>query len=152
MWQCLAMEMKPNFSDPDIRQFIQKKIADFENAVIDIFEYTGEEYIAESMSLNTYKDRTRNLRGSIGYVILKGGNIIRQSYPAGGEGAAQGLALAKQVAKHYPTGIVLIVTAGMHYAVYVESKGYDVITGTGQLASDKIKQRLKKLLDKLNRA
>lgn len=48
----------------------------------------------------------------------------------GNEGVTNGLNLADEAASEHSNGIVLIVTAGMQYALYVEAMGYDVLTGS----------------------
>ena len=77
---------------------------------------------------------TWDLRGSIGYVIVKNHHIIERYFPfigLGDEGTKQGHAYAEEVALLIDEGdIMLIVVAGMDYAYYVEAKGYDVISGS----------------------
>ena len=48
----------------------------------------------------------------------------------GDEGVTKGLNLADEAAAQHSNGIVLIVTAGMQYALYVETMGYDVLSGS----------------------
>jgi len=47
------------------------------------------------------------------------------------------------IAAQYPTGMILVVVAGMEYAAAVESKGYDVITGSSREA-EKLRDYIKK--------
>lgn len=83
-----------------------------------------------------YIDDTGYLRSSIGYAIYNNGICITQNYEPGtnGEGAAGGMEAAKrtanQVAAEYTTGIVAVVVCGADYAAAVESRGYDVLTGS----------------------
>lgn len=85
-----------------------------------------------------YIDDTGYLRSSIGYAIYNNGICISQNYEPGtnGEGAAGGMEAAKrtanQVAAKYTTGIVAVVVCGADYAAAVESKGYDVLTGSSK--------------------
>ena len=95
--------------------------------------YIGEEFVNKARTNNTYQDQTGNLRSSIGYVIAKNGRIIKRNFEQRGdanEGVTLGLNLADKAVAEYPNGIVLIVTAGMNYGLYVESMGYDVLTGS----------------------
>lgn len=100
-------------------------------------------YARDDMSsARHFTDRTANLRNSIGYIIVQDGRVILTSFSgntASSEGykgdAAlahqKGLTYAQSVAQGYsPDRTYLIVVAGMEYAIYVEAKGYDVITGT----------------------
>lgn len=45
----------------------------------------------------------------------------------GSEGSRKGLEYAKELASQYEAGVTLVVVAGMDYASYVNSRGYDVI-------------------------
>lgn len=45
----------------------------------------------------------------------------------GSEGSEEGLAYARSLATSFKSGITLIVVAGMDYASYVNSRGYDVM-------------------------
>ena len=73
-------------------------------------------------------DRTGNLRSSIGCMMLENGRVISSSGfdsvsgPQGGgsEGSTEGKRYIEELASKFPTGIVLIVVAGMDYAAYVE--------------------------------
>lgn len=90
-----------------------------------------------------YTDQTKNLRNSIGYVIYKDGVSIRENIEVGGEGSsAARLALAQVPSK---AGYVLVGIAGMNYASYLESLGYNVITSQGMLLIQDLYKSLKKL-------
>ena len=60
----------PMFSIADIA----KRIDEFAEAKvqksIETLHYVGEEFVNRARSIRTYKDRTGNLRSSIGYVVL----------------------------------------------------------------------------------
>lgn len=88
-----------------------------------------------------YIDRTANLRSSIGYIIVHNGNIVTQSsfepIRGGNEGASEGRAYAQRLAAENASGLVLIVVAGMNYAKYVSSRGYDVLD-TAEVLSEKL--------------
>jgi hypothetical protein len=92
-----------------------------------------------------YIDDTGNLRSSIGYVIFNEGEIVKQNFTGNPEGVQMGLNQATKAAKQYPLGIVAVIVAGMDYALAVESKGYDVITGPASNIKPWLEQRLAKL-------
>jgi hypothetical protein len=71
-----------------------------------------------------YLDQTGNLRSSIGYFIAKDGVIIK------GQGTSESRSFASSIIRQYNSGFSLIVVAGMEYAVYVEAKGYNVISSS----------------------
>lgn len=92
-----------------------------------------------------WKDASGNLRSSIGYIIMDDG---KEAFHGGFErvdgpqrdktsvdGTKEGMSYAKKLASEYPTGIVLIIVAGMEYAAYVESvKSRTVLAGGRILA------------------
>ena len=120
-----------------IPQFTQGQI----NATIDAFEsrvigqfisayvYMGEEFINKARQYGNYTDRTGNLRSSIGYAVIMDGNIMQQEIFAEGEALHDTQQLIEELRTKWG-GIVLIGFAGMEYAAAVESKGFDVITGS----------------------
>lgn len=84
---------------------------------------------------------------------LKDGTIKTYTYTAkvkiggsGEVGAAQGKTLAQKIGEQ-TKGVALVVTAGMNYAVHVESKGRDVISGAELFA----KKELPKMLEQIQK-
>ena len=89
--------------------------------------YVGELCLIEARDGGTYEDRSGNLRSSIGYAVLINGQVLQyacvEKVKDGSEGLVQGLEyLRSRIQKASKKGIVLIVTAGMNYAEYVETK------------------------------
>jgi hypothetical protein len=113
-----------------------------DSKMLSILQYKGEEFVNKARALNTYQDDTGNLRSSIGYVILKDGEIIDMNFkadgPDGETGKLKGMEFAGKIADLYPSGFVLIGVAGMEYARHVEAMNYDVITGS-QPESEELK-------------
>ncbi len=123
-------------------------------ATITTMMYVGERCIRQARDYGNYNDITGNLRSSIGYAVLRAGRIVHQSKPkaykgpkgAGSEGVSEGQLLLKRLAGEYPKGIVLIVTAGMEYAVYVEDIHHkDVLTSSRLLAEKLVPELLEKM-------
>ena len=130
--------------EKDIEAWAEKNIQKF----IQALSYVGEEIVNEARLSGNYNDQTGNLRSSIGYVVAQDGLIARRDYKVtkGGEdGAQKGQSLAERAAAEHPKGIVLIVTAGMQYALYVEAMGYDVLFGHLPDKS-KVMQTIKEML------
>lgn len=96
----------------------------------DFLSEIGERFCDEARATKTFSDRTGRLSASIGYGIVVNGSTVRTGGFGGGEGEAQGIATlqraSSEVGGSSPT---LIVVAGMHYAIYVERKGYAVLDG-----------------------
>ena len=125
--------MQPKFSQASVEKQLIQWAAKNERRFIIALSYLGEEFVNRARSISTYLDQTGNLRSSIGYVIAKNGRVLKRNYEQvldGNEGVTEGLNLADKAAAEHPRGIILIVTAGMNYALYVESMGYDVLSGS----------------------
>ena len=48
----------------------------------------------------------------------------------GSKGIVEGKRIAEEAAKIHPESLIGVIVAGMEYALYVEAKGYDVLTGS----------------------
>ncbi len=129
--------LKAMFNLNQVRDYISDQIDQVEEKSIEALRYQGEEFINKARNSGNYTDRTGNLRASIGYVILKDGQEIDSSFPGG---KSKGVSAAKkaidEVRGLFGKGLVLIGVAGMNYAAAVESKGFDVITGSAPNSND----------------
>ena len=130
------------FGSAQIRKALEAKSQEYDEKAIDVLRFTGEKFVNKARTLNTYKDRTGNLRSSIGYIIMLDGRVIDRNFVVSGRGSGgtkgtdQASKFASDVALGYPKGYVLIGVAGMNYAAYVEANGYDVITGASPSESE----------------
>ena len=106
--------------------------------IINEMAQMGEVFIkdARTKTVGTFVNRTTRLRNSIGYVISRDGVVKHSdftSYSVSGtsdeEGKSLGLQYATELAQQ-TQGYALICVAGADYGLYVEAKGYDVITGS----------------------
>lgn len=134
--------LRAAWSMSNINEYIQDKLQDFEADAITVLQYKGEEFVNKARNIRTYQDRTGNLRASIGYVIIKDGRIIREDYaesPRGSDrlsGIGEARVFIDRMLAEFSEGLILVGFAGMHYAAYVEAKGYDVITGSAPTNSE----------------
>lgn len=146
------MAIKPQFTKNDIRKRFDAFLEEVEKAQIEALEKLGEECVIHAREIPAevgFKDQTGNLRSSMGYVIFKNGTAIRSNYVQvleGNEGMKAGQQLAEQVGSR-TKGIVLVVTAGMNYATYVEAKGRDVLASAELLAQRKLPGILSDFID-----
>lgn len=130
------------FSAASIKSFIDSKAEEHEQKALQVLFFAGEEFMNKARTNGNYQDQTGNLRSSIGYIVLKDGAIVQQSFLEGKKGSdkktgvQRGKIFADEVALQFPRGYVLIGVAGMEYAAAVESKGYDVITSSAPEQSD----------------
>lgn len=135
-------------TNAEIEKYLRKELAKRRQAVVRNLRYLGERCINEARDSGSYSDRTGNLRASIGYVVMSDGKPLGTPVIAGGspEGEAQSRKTLEQVASETTEqGLVLIVVAGMHYAKYVESRGYNVLTSAQLLAEEQVPVILNKL-------
>jgi hypothetical protein len=98
--------------------------------------YAGEEGVKNARINGNYIDQTGNLRSSIGYAVVKDGQIVQQSFEKAGSGSdgdtglRESKRLVSKLSSKLSTGIVLVLVAGMDYALYVENiKSKDVLSG-----------------------
>lgn len=104
-------------------QYIEKAVQKF----IEV----GEECIKEARDNGSYQDQSGNLRNSVGYCVLLNGEVKGQKV------SHLNKKTIDEVSQKYPKDLVLIVVAGMNYAVYVEVKGYNVLS-SAELKAEKI--------------
>lgn len=118
--------------------------------IVNIFCYVGEQCIIEARDSGDYTDQTGNLRSSIGYAVVWDGKVVQRDcidkVKQGDKGVSEGNDyLSKCIKKARKKGIVLIVTAGMNYAEYVEAKGYNVLSSAELKAGPLVKSLLTRL-------
>jgi len=145
------MALTPKFNMAGIDTYLKGQQAVIEQAIINRLKFVGEKFIANARTNGNYKDHTGNLRSSIGYIIIKDGVQLAQSFPGiAGVGKSKGLQVAEDAALKFPSGLVLICVAGMDYAAAVESKNYDVLTASSITAEQDLLKGLKELKNKLS--
>lgn len=154
------MAIIPTFNSNDLEAMIRGRLEKIERVIIAYLNQIGENFVRNARQNATFKDRTGNLRNSIGFIIVKDGQILGEFFEdealaaAGivaekGVGAATGKVLAATMAADLPPGFGLIVVAGMEYAAAVESKGYDVLTASSLLAEDELKRAIEFLKEEI---
>jgi hypothetical protein len=145
----VLMRLFRKFTNADIHKKIVVDLERLRDAARLRLQRVGETFVTGARNNANFTDRTGNLRSSIGYIILENGvqyadggfTRIKQ----GGEGIKKGKDFIDKISAKYPRGLVLICVAGMNYAAYVEAKGYDVITGSSQIAKDELKRAFERL-------
>jgi len=137
------MGLIPGFTQANINKRITNWVVSIEQRIIWTLAMVGEQFVNDARNTQTYQDQTGNLRSSIGYIIAKDGVIIQENVEGKAEGRAQAKEVAREVLRENNKGFVLIGVAGMEYAAAVESKGYDVITGSIPAAKALLKKKIK---------
>lgn len=149
------MGLTPKFTQADIRARMDKFLAVVEKRQIQRLQMLGEMCVTHAKSIPAtvgFGDVTGNLRSSIGYMVFKDGVAIHVGYQGLSAGTSAGKTLAENVSSKYPSGILLVVTAGMNYAVYVEAKGRDVLTSAENMAKQELPRMLEQLRKNINSA
>lgn len=151
------MGIEVGFTKADIEARFNAFLDVVKEEQINALRYLGEKCVAHARAIpkeQGFEDQTGNLRSSIGYAVFVDGVAAHSSYEevkGGAIGAKAGENLSKKIGE-LTNGICLVVTAGMSYALYVESKGRDVITSAEQLAERELPRMLEKLVDDLKKS
>ncbi len=153
------MGISSNVNEQQLRDRFQRAAERIEQSIIERLFYVGEELVNHARQIPSevgYTDRTGNLRSSTGYILVVHGEIIHANFEktpgvetSTDDGVKIGRSYAEQLAKTYTEGYVLILVAGMEYALFVEATGRDVLTSTELLAGDKVPDQLRKLKEQV---
>jgi hypothetical protein len=134
--------LKPKFNKDYIRKELQKQRQVIASDVVRICSFVGEKFVVNARSSlqidpsafpeGDYTDRTGNLRSSIGYAVIADGEVQVLHLPENGEARNY---LSEVIASlPWAKGVRLIGEAGMDYASYLESMGYNVISSQADVA------------------
>ena len=151
------MGISANFNINDIDATFKALLAEVDRQLIESLTRVGEEAVQLAKMIppeRGFKDRTGNLRSSIGYVVLVDGKPVNVAFAAvkdGHAGVIEGQRLALQVGSK-TEGYALVVVAGMNYAVHVESKGRDVLTSAEKFAEKEVAKHLADLVTNIKNA
>lgn len=143
----------PQNMSQDIEDALRKKLADELDAIVDSLYEIGLSAVNTIRQNHAYKDQTGNLTSSVGCAVVVNGDIMQISgfeaiKPTGAQGSQDGKAYIQSLASQFPTGITLIVVAGMNYAAYVERRGIGGMTGGELFARQAVEDLLLELQGK----
>jgi hypothetical protein len=136
----------PEFTQADIDKKVNAFHEDKLRKMFEVLSYVGIRSVNYAKSHHGYKDQTGNLTSSIGYAVLDNGKVHDEKYQGTAAGIEQSKKVIDELAGQFSKGLVLVVVAGMEYAAAVESKGYDVITGSSFYADSELMPILKSKL------
>ena len=139
-----------------INKFISEQIKDVRELQLEAFDIAGEIAVKNQTLAHKYKNQTGNLSSSIGFLVLDDGRVYSrggfEKTPSadgeaidGAQGIKDGKEFIESLSNQYPNGQVLIVVAGMEYAVHVEKMGLDALT-TAELIAEKTVNKLLKVI------
>lgn len=157
------MGVKANFDWNGIDKYLEDRRKLLENLILRNLNYLGMKCVTYAKSLDTYKDQTGNLRNSIGYVIVRNGQIVESLFQSDSQGKEnknseksgeeEGIKFAKEAAQNFREGYVLIVVAGMDYASYVEDVHHlDVLQPAETLAKSEIQKIVVSIVESMKKA
>ena len=133
-----------------VTSIFDRAVKRVEQAVLFNLYVIGEGSVNHAREHGTYKDRTSNLRNSIGYVIAYNGEIIEYGFKK-----SAGITDKKAFHADYKiqemigdSGFDLIIVAGMNYARPVENRGYDVLSSTEKYLKREVQTKIRRILSK----
>lgn len=138
------MPIEPKFKQADVKARVDEILESIINEQIIAMKVLGEKCVTHAKSVPAevgFMDDTGNLRSSIGYMVFLDGVAVHESFEQvkeGSEGVKTGKILAKKIGDRFKNGVCLVVTAGMNYAIHLESKGRDVLTSAELLAKKEL--------------
>lgn len=147
--------LTPLWNDDMVEDFFDRFIDRAEEQILKHLSAAGEKFVATARKSGNYNDQTGNLRSSIGYIIVKDGDVISENYQLSEKGTdrytglKQGQRLIKEIAEAFPNGYILIGVAGMEYAACVEAGGRDVVSGACIQCEDYLRRASKRIFDRI---
>ena len=145
------MGMIRQFGDGYITKQVQYFQQQVELAMKLLLQKFGEKLVAFAKDTHTYTDRTGNLTNSISYAIVRHKEILYYNEVQREEANAAALKVAMKMAESLSDAYSLIVVAGMNYAAFVESRGYNVILPAELKAKQEFTNKVKPLIDRVNK-
>lgn len=145
------MGMIRQFGDGYITKQVQYFQQQVELAMKLLLQEFGEKLVAFAKDTHTYTDRTGNLTNSISYAIVRHKEILYYNEVQREEANAAALKVAMKMAESLSDAYSLIVVAGMNYAAFVESRGYNVILPAELKAKQEFTNKVKPLIDRVNK-
>lgn len=127
---------------------IGKDMSDFdavdqwEDELWDAVADAGREAVKYAKENGEYRNHTYNLRNAPGYAVVRDGEIVKMEVPADGNHAEARKETEDFIKREAKPENGLILADGMKYASFVESKGYDVLSGAALHASTELNKKL----------
>jgi hypothetical protein len=142
----MDLKVKMTTQKKAIRAYIEDSVGKYRQLLIRQLFVVGEKCVNDARLQGSYKDRTHNLRSSIGYGVVDNGNIVtvagfRQLDADAKDGPQKGRDYLDSLLKeNRVNGPTLVVVAGMNYAKYVADRGYNVLDSAEMLAERLVKE------------
>lgn len=128
----------------DIKKEMDEYVSEIEKKLISFLIEIGDKCLEDMEDRQEYENRTGNLTASKGYAIALNGEVKYISDFDNSDGGMAGRDIANEQASK-TSGLSIVVVSGMKYAVYVEARGYNVITSSKIMAENIVPQLLQQL-------
>lgn len=125
---------------------------------LDLLGLKAVRFIRDRGAEASWTDQTGNLRSSIGYILVRDGEVISgggfetvngpRRGDADKDGSKEGRGFADSLAERYPAGYALIVVAGMDYAAYVEAMDNKDVLAGGEIF---LRKEVRKLAERFSK-
>lgn len=140
----MGLKVVPAFGKDVFASAMSIAIERAKRRAINLFIEAGRSFNDYTKANKGFENQTFSLISSIGFIVVSDGDLVHEEFIEGGNslGKSKGLNVAK--ANKEDQGVMLICVAGEDYAMYVESKGKDVITGSAQFATSWLRNILNK--------
>lgn len=123
---------------------IDEAFEEWEADVWDAVAVAGLDAVKYAKEHGEYKNRTGRLRNAPGYAVVKDGEIIKMEVPADGNQAEARRETENFLLYGKRPQNGLILADGMKYASFVESKGFDVLSGAALHADSELERKFSK--------
>ncbi|MCL1932758.1 MAG: hypothetical protein FWF53_02950 [Candidatus Azobacteroides sp.] len=146
----MPVKVKINIDWKKVKENI---IQEIDTRVTRAFQIACKETVIWAKQNHKYTQQTGALNSSVGFQLYKDG-VLTDSYfeqsqggndkdGAKAKGVSAGEKTTAQRASELGAHICAVIVAGMPYAIYVESKGYDVLTGAEKQFPSILEKRMK---------
>jgi hypothetical protein len=131
----MAIKVNVNIDNLLKRSFVALQ-QEIDIRVTRAFQMACKETVTWAKQSHEYTQQSGALNSSTGFQLYRDGVLIDDYFEAGGgdgtghsDGINAGRKVASERAAQLGAHICAVIVAGMPYAIHVESKGYDVLTG-----------------------
>jgi hypothetical protein len=127
-----------DFDMKDVEAYLNSEVEAWFDELVEELREHGREFTKRARAKtksadNSFGNITWNLRSSIGFCLVQRDKVVESYFPqikGGTTGEKTGAKYAKGVAfetSHRKDDILLVLVAGEEYAIFVKTKGFDVI-------------------------
>lgn len=145
------IEITADFNMEDVESYIKAESDAWFDELCDELRAKGKEFTERARAKinktgKVFNNITWNLVSSMGYALVQNNKIVESYFPsvkAGTTGESVGAKYAKGEVfetAHTKDDILLVLVAGMDYALFLDVKGYDVISSSSAAFETELKQ------------